>query len=148
MMDSIAPRRSYRSPRQRLGAALLCLGLLGGCSAHRNLETRINNQPAESLRAEARKVEGRWQVSLPLPVGDWRIETGEAQPFELLPGSPRQTLRWTVAPERWDRRDRPFTFSLKGKEGLEIPLSVKYGSLFNGPGTFFLEVLRVFARRS
>jgi hypothetical protein len=96
----------------------------------------------EDLRAEARKVEGHWQVELLLPVGRWKVETGEGQTFDLLPNEPRATLRWTVAPDRWSQQDRPFRFDLVGETGLRLPLAVVYPNTLPKAVEVVLQVLR------
>ena len=112
------------------------------CSGPRRLETRLGGRPMEDLRAEARRVEGRWQVELRLPAGRWRVETGESQPFTLSPDEPRATLRWTVAPDRWSQQDRPFRFDLVGETGLRLSLSVVYPNTLPRAAEVVLQVLR------
>ena len=125
-----------------LGAALaLSWGTLA-CSGPRPLETRLGGRSMEDLRAEALKVEGRWQVTLKLPAGRWRVETAEGQELLLEPGEPRGTLRWKVAPDRWSQQDRPFRFDLVGEDGLRLSLSVTYPNTLPG-GNFMLDVFRV-----
>lgn len=121
--------------------ALLGLALALGCARPRGLETRLDTVRTETYRAEAEKVDGRWQVSLRLPAGDWTVLPEEEQPFRVEPGSPRSTLRWTVAPERWARQDQPFRFRLQGAAGGEVRLSVTYPPTLSGPVRFLLEVL-------
>ena len=96
----------------------------------------------EGLRAEARKVEGRWQVELLLPAGRWTVATEEGQAFDLLPNEPRATLRWTVAPDRWSQQDRPFRFDLVGEGGLRLSLSVVYPNTLPKAAEVVLQVLR------
>lgn len=122
-------------------SALLILSL-SACSGPRHLETQLGGRPVEDLKAEARKVEGRWQVELLLPAGRWRIETPEAQSFDLLPGEPRATLRWTVAPDRWSQQDRPFRFDLIGAEGLNLSFAVTYPNSLAG-GNAMVELWRI-----
>ncbi len=102
-------------------AWLLILPLIT-CSGPR----RLGNRAMEDLRAEARKVAGRWQVELLLPMGRWKVETEEGQAFDVIKNEPRATLRWTVAPDRWSQQDRPFRFDLVGETGLRLSLSVVY----------------------
>ncbi len=124
--------------------------LLGGflmlcplaCSGPRRLETRLGGRSMEDLRAEARKVEGRWQVELLLPAGTWTVETEEGQIFDLIPNAPRATLRWTVAPDRWSQQDRPFRFDLVGAGGLRLSFSVVYPNTLPG-GNVMVDVWRV-----
>jgi hypothetical protein len=125
------------------GAGLLLLVLMPlACSGPRRLETRLGGRPLENLRAEARKVEGHWQVELMLPAGRWKVETEEGQTFDLLPNEPRATLRWTVAPDRWSQQDRPFRFDLVGEAGLRLSFSVLYPNTLPGQ-SFMVDVFRV-----
>lgn len=94
------------------------------------------------LRAEARRVDGQWCVTLRLPAGRWKVETGEPQAFSLSEDAPRATLRWTVAPDRWVRQDRPFRFELVGEGGLRLPLSVVYPGTLPRAAEVVLQVLR------
>jgi hypothetical protein len=120
-------------------AALLLAVLIPiACSGPRRLETRLGGRAMEDLRAEARKVEGHWQVELLLPVGRWTVETKEGQAFDLLPNEPRATLRWTVAPDRWSQQDRPFRFDLVGEAGLRLSFSVSYPNTLPGQGLVYL----------
>ncbi len=96
----------------------------------------------EELHAEARKIEGQWCCQLKLPLGSWRAETAEGQDLEVLPGEPRATLRWKVAPDRWSQQDRPFLFDLVGKDGMRLSLSVRYPSSLPG-GEFTVNVFRI-----
>jgi hypothetical protein len=133
-------RRSFRG-------ILLLAGLMPvACSGPRRLETRLGGRSLEDLRAEARKVEGRWQVELLLPAGHWKVETEEGQTFELLPNEPRATLRWTVAPDRWSQQDRPFRFDLVGEGGLRLSFSVLYPNTLPGQ-SFMVDVFRVLSGR-
>ena len=125
----------------RVLAGLLLLAALA-CTGPRRLETRLGGRAMEGLRAEARRVAGRWQVELRLPVGRWQVETAEAQAFTLSPDEPRATLRWTVAPDRWSQQDRPFRFDLVGEGGLRLPLSVAYPSTLPKAAEVVLQVLR------
>ncbi len=104
-----------------LAIPLLALGLACG---PKHLETRVDARRAETLQAECRKVEGRWEVSLRLPAGHWAVGVDEAQPFELLPGEPRATLRWRVEAERW-RQARPVTFTI-ASDTVRMELRVRY----------------------
>jgi hypothetical protein len=99
------------------------------------------------LSAEARKVEGQWLCELRLPVGIWRVETTEGQSLEVLPGEPRATLRWKVAPDRWSQQDRPFLFDLVGEGGLRLAFSVRYPNSLPG-GEFTLNVFRILSGKS
>ncbi|MFN7958138.1 MAG: hypothetical protein U0P46_07460 [Holophagaceae bacterium] len=81
-------------------------------------------------------------MELLLPEGPWRVETPEAQSFDLLPGEPRATLRWTVAPDRWSLQDRPFRFDLIEPEGLRLSLAVIYPNSLPG-GNAMVEVRRI-----
>ena len=94
------------------------------------------------LRAEARKVEGRWRVTLELPAGRWKVEPKEDQAFDLRPGEPRATLHWTVAPDRWSQQDRPFRFDLVGESGLRLPFAVVYPDTLPKAAEAVLQVLR------
>ena len=123
-----------------LGTLLVLCPL--ACSGPRRLETRLAGRPTEDLRAEARKVEGRWQVELLLPVGVWKVETEEGQDVHLIPNEPRATLRWTVAPDRWSRQDRPFRFDLVGEQGLRLSFAVVYPSTLPKAAEGVLQVLR------
>jgi hypothetical protein len=96
----------------------------------------------EDLRAEARKVDGRWQVELLLPAGRWKVETAEGQTFDVVPNEPRATLSWTVAPDRWSQQDRPFRFDLVGEAGLRLPLAVVYPNTLPKAAEVLLQVLR------
>jgi hypothetical protein len=101
----------------------------------------------EDLRAVANKVDGRWQVQLQLPVGKWRLETGEDQAFEIIPGEPRATLRWTVAPDRWSQQDRLFHFDLVGENGMRLSLSVRYPNTLPAQ-SLVLDVFRVLSGKT
>jgi len=125
----------------RTGGVLVGLALAAGCRGPRVLETRLDTVRTETYQAEAEKLEGRWQVSLRLPAGDWTVLPEEEQPFRVETGSPRATLRWMVAPGRWARQDQPFRFRLKGAAGGEVHLSVTYPPTLAGPVRFMLEVL-------
>lgn len=132
-----------RSKRHPLGGCLLAgAALLMSCSGPRRLETRQGGRPLEDLRAEARKVDGSWQVELPLPMGQWKVETQEDQAFELVPREPRATLRWTVAPDRWSQQDRPFKFDLVGEGGLRLSFAVVYPSILPRAVEVVLQVMR------
>ena len=122
--------------------ALLLVLPLVACSSPRRLETRLGNRAMEDLRAEARKVAGRWQVELLLPAGTWKVETEEGQTFDLIPNEPRASLRWTVAPDRWSQQNRPFRFDLVGETGLRLSFSVVYPNTLPG-GNVMVEVWRV-----
>lgn len=124
-----------------LVAGSLILGAWA-CSGPRRLETRLDGRSLENLRAEARRIEGRWQVELLLPAGRWKVETEEGQTFDLIPNEPRGTLRWTVAPDRWSRQDRPFRFDLVGASGLRLSFSVVYPNTLPG-GNVMMDVWRV-----
>ena len=112
--------------------ALLLLAGLVACSGPRQLDTSMGGRQMEEFRAEARKVEGQWWCELQLPLGIWRVETAEGQTLEILPGQPRATLRWKVAPDRWSQQDRPFTFDLVGEGGLRLSLVVRYPNSLPG----------------
>ncbi|NWJ41617.1 MAG: hypothetical protein HXX12_11670 [Geothrix sp.] len=122
-------------------SALLMLSL-SACSGPRRLETRLGGRPLEDLRAEARKVEGRWQVELLLPMGTWKVETEEGQTFNVIPDEPRATLRWTVAPDRWSQQDRPFRFDLVSEKGLRLSFAVVYPNTLPKAAEVVLQVLR------
>jgi len=124
-------------------AALLLAGL-AACSGPRRLETSLGGRPVEDLRATATKVEGQWRCELQLPLGQWRIETREAQEVEIVPGAARATLRWRVAPDRWSQQDRPFSFDLVGESGLRLSLAVRYPNSLPGQN-LVLNVFRVLA---
>jgi hypothetical protein len=134
-----APRRW---PSTAWGGLLLVALAAAACSGPRWLETRLSGRAMEDLRAEARKVEGRWQVELLLPAGRWKVETAEGQAFDVVPNEPRATLRWTVAPDRWSQRDRPFRFDLVGEAGLRLPLAVVYPNTLPMAVEIVLQVLR------
>ncbi len=102
----------------------------------------MGSRSMEDLRAEARKVEGRWQVEFKLPVGIWKVETEESQAFQLIPDEPRATLRWTVAPDRWSQQDRPFRFDLVDEKGLRLSFAVVYPSTLPKAAEVILSVLR------
>jgi len=121
--------------------ALLVLSM-PACSGPRRLETRLGGRPMDDLRAEARKVEGRWQVELVLPMGTWKVETEEGQTFEVIPNEPRATLRWTVAPDRWSQQDRPFRFDLVGEGNLRLSFAVVYPHTLPKAAEVVLQVLR------
>jgi len=76
-----------------------------------------------------------------LRVSCWWAETAEGQDLEILPGEPRATLRWTVAPDRWAQQDRPFRFDLVGESGLRLSLAVRYPNTVPGQ-SLVLEVFR------
>ena len=136
----MGPRRHWRSIPK---GALLLLALAPlACSGARRLETRLGGRAMEDLHAEARKVEGRWQVELLLPVGRWKVETEEGQAFDLLANEPRTTLRWMVAPDRWPQQDRPFRFDLVGEGGLRLSLAVVYPHTLPKAAEVVLQVLR------
>ncbi|WP_243303359.1 hypothetical protein [Geothrix oryzisoli] len=121
--------------------ALLLLAGLAACGGPRRLETTLAGRRVEQLTALARKQDGRWRVELLLPVGHWRAETAEGQDLEILPGEPRATLRWTVAPDRWAQQDRPFRFDLVGESGLRLSLAVRYPNTVPGQ-SLVLDVFR------
>jgi len=123
-----------------LGGILMLCPL--ACSGPRRLETRLGGRSMEDLRAEARKVEGRWQVELLLPAGNWKVETEEGQTFDMIPNEPRATLRWKVAPDRWSQQDRPLRFDLVGAGGLRLSFSVVYPNTLPG-GNVMVDVWRV-----
>lgn len=112
--------------RTAMGGLLLSALVSIACSGPRQLETRLGGRAMEDLRAEARKVEGLWQVELRLPAGRWKVETTEGQSFDVSPDEPRTTLRWTVAPDRWSQQDRPFRFDLVGEKDLRLSFAVVY----------------------
>lgn len=123
-----------------LGLALVCA--MFACSGSRHLETRLGGRAMEDLRAEAHKVDGRWQVELLLPAGRWTVEPQEGQACDLLPNEPRATLRWKVAPDRWAQQNRPFRFDLVGASGLRLSFSVIYPNSLPG-GNAMVDVWRV-----
>jgi hypothetical protein len=125
----------------KVGVILLALVPLA-CSGPRRLETRLGGRSLDDLRAEARKVEGRWRVELLLPAGKWMVQTQEGQTFDLIPDTPRATLRWTVAPDRWSQQDRPFHFDLVGEGNLRLSFSVLYPNTLPGQ-SFMVDVFRV-----
>ncbi len=127
--------------------ALLLLAGLVACSGPRQLDTSMGGRQMEEFRAEARKVEGQWWCELQLPLGIWRVETAEGQTLEILPGQPRATLRWKVAPDRWSQQDRPFLLDLVGENGMRLSLSVRYPSSLPG-GAFTLNVFRMLSGKS
>jgi hypothetical protein len=92
----------------------------------------MGGRPMESLRADARKVDGQWHCEMRLPLGRWRVETSEGQTFDITPGEPRATLRWKVAPDRWAQQDRPLVFDLVGEGDLRLSLSVRYPNTVPG----------------
>jgi len=96
----------------------------------------------EDLRAEAHRVDGRWQVELLLPAGKWKVETEEGQTFDIIPNEPRATLRWTVAPNRWSQQDRPCRFDLVGETAVRLSFSVVYPNSLPG-GNVMVDVWRV-----
>jgi hypothetical protein len=126
---------------------LLSLAGLAACGGPRKLETTLAGRPVEHLAAHARKQDGRWRVELLLPVGHWRVETVEGQDLEILPGEPRATLRWTVAPDRWAQQDRPFRFDLVGASGLRLSLAVRYPNTVPGQ-SLVLDVFRALSGRA
>lgn len=138
--------RSSRWIRLGRGSALLLALMPLACSGPRRLETRMGGRAMEDLRAEARQVEGRCQVELLLPAGHWQVETQEGQVFEILPGEPRATLRWTVAPDRLAQQERPFRFDLVGESGLRLSFAVIYPNTLPG-GNFWTDVWRVLASK-
>lgn len=114
----------------------LALGLLAlgaACAGHRALETRINGRPAQTVRAEAVRVEGGWEVTLPLPAGRWTAHA-ETEPVTLrqVDGPVGKLLRWNVPDARWGQ-DRPFPFRLEGEQGTALTLEVRYGALAAAP---------------
>jgi len=121
--------------------ALLLLAAGPGCSGPRQLETSLGGRRAESLKAEARKVDGRWHVELRLPAGHWRVDPQEGQSVQVLPGEPCSTLRWEVDPDRWTQQDRPFRFTLIGDGGLSLPMAVHYPNTLPRGVVILLEVL-------
>jgi hypothetical protein len=129
------------TPRVLSTLAVLLVGLVA-CSGQRRLETTMGGRPLEYLQAEARKIDGQWWCELRLPLGQWRVETEEGQTFDLLPGEPRATLRWKVAPDRWVQQDRPFRFDLVGENGLRLSLSVRYPHTLPKAAEAVLQVFR------
>jgi hypothetical protein len=123
-----------------LAALLLVLGGLA-CTGPKHLDTTLGGRRADSLVAEARKVDGRWQVELLLPVGQWQVEVEEAQAVQVLPGDPRATLRWVVDGDRWRQQDRPFRFTLMGAGGLRLPMAVRYPNTLPKGLAVLLEVI-------
>jgi len=138
------PRRWRQS--SLIGGLVLAM-TAPACSGPRRLETSLGGRPMEDLRAVANKVDGRWQVQLQLPVGKWRLETGEDQAFEIIPGEPRATLRWTVAPDRWSQQDRLFHFDLVGENGMRLSLSVRYPNTLPAQ-SLVLDVFRVLSGKT
>jgi hypothetical protein len=126
-----------------LHGTLLTLALFSlACSGPRRLETRLGGRVLDDLHAEARQVDGRWQVELLLPAGSWQVETAEGQSFDLIANEPRATLRWTVTPDRWSQQDRPFRFDLVGGSGLGLSFAVVYPHSLPG-GNAVVDVWRV-----
>jgi hypothetical protein len=123
------------------GFTILLLAGSSACSGPKRLETSLGGRRAESLTAEARKIDGRWQVELLLPAGHWRVETQEGQAVQVLPGEPRSTLRWVVDSDRWSQQDRPFRFTLTGEGGLGLSMSVRYPNTLPRGLVVLLEVL-------
>jgi len=134
--------RAWQGSSIACGLSALLVLSLSACSGPRRLETRLGGRPMEDLRAEARKVEGRWQVELLLPMGIWKVETEEGQTFAVIPNEPRATLCWTVAPDRWSQQDRPFRFDLVGESGLRLSFAVVYPNTLPKAAEVVLQVLR------
>ncbi|MBI4911586.1 MAG: hypothetical protein HY823_02510 [Acidobacteria bacterium] len=105
-----------------LGALLACCA----CQGPRTLEARIHGRAVATLAATATRRGDHWIVELPLPAGAWRAETEESQAMEVVPGSPRGTLRWSVSPERWNHRDKPLHLKLIPETGPPLELDLKY----------------------
>ena len=102
----------------------------------RRLETTVMGRKTQSLVALAEKQEGRWQVSLRLPAGNWSVSAPqEPQAVEVVPGSPFATARWTVSPERWRNTDRPLLLNLCSPEGQTLEFSITYAPM--GPGSMY-----------
>ena len=120
---------------------LLLLGL-GACAGPKKLETTMGGRQMENLHADARKIDGQWWCEMQLPLGQWRAETVEGQAFDLVPGEPRATLRWKVAPDRWSQQDRPFKFDLVGASGLRLSLSVRYPNTLPKAVEVVLQIFR------
>jgi hypothetical protein len=111
----------------------MTLALAPGCR-HHTLTPSIGGRPAQTIRAEARKAEDGWVVTMPLPLGAWTPKAvGEEQAMDVVVLDGKASLRWKVRPERWANSDRPFTFQLVGAEGRTIDMSVTY--TFFGQGT-------------
>lgn len=127
--------------KPRLGTLVLGTMWMVGCRGPRTLETRIGTHRTEYLQAQAVKAGDQWQVELTLPAGTWTVIPGEAQAVELVPGTPRATLRWRVLPERWRHQDKPFEFTLQGEGGMALRMSVKYPNTVPGGVVFLLDVL-------
>ena len=105
---------------------LLLLALALACR-HPILTPTLNGRPTQTLRAETRKVEDRWVVTLPLPVGTWTARAlGEDQPMETCVVEGKTAPRWKVGSTRWANSDRPFVLQLVNPEGRALDLSVTY----------------------
>jgi len=124
------------------GSLLIGAHVFMGCSGTHRLETRMGGRSLDDLRAEARRVDGRWHVVLQLPAGRWKVETDEGQSFELVPNEPRATLLWTVAPDRWSQQDRPFRFDLVGEGNLRLSFAVVYPNTLPKTAEVVLQILR------
>lgn len=111
-----------------------------GCR-HRILTPSIGGRPAQTIQADARKIDGTWVVTLPLPLGNWSPKAvGEEQAMEVVTLEGRASVRWKVRPERWANSDRPFAFVLVGDEERKIEMSVTY-TLFSRGTQSILNIL-------
>lgn len=101
----------------------------------------------QSLVALAEKQEGRWQVSLQLPGGNWAVSAPqEPQAIDVVPGSPSATARWTVSPERWRNTDRPLRLNLRSPEGQTLEFTITYASMGSGAVQWLYALARSGAR--
>lgn len=109
--------------------------LLAGCKGPRDLQTKVNNRPIDTLTASAQMENDLWVVEMNLPAGNWTIKTEEDQPFEIIKGDPKSTLRWKVSPGRWSNKEKPFNFQISPDSGQPLYCSVKYVSTPGVTGT-------------
>lgn len=107
-------------------AMALMLLIMAACR-HHTLTPSIGGRPAQTLQADARKVDDGWVVTLPLPIGNWTPKAvGEEQTMEVVTVDGKAAARWRVRSERWANSERPFMFLLVGSEGRDIQMSVTY----------------------
>lgn len=140
-MPPSRPTQGHSIFKRAIGGLTILLLTGLACSGPKQLETRFGMRRSESLTAEARKIEGRWQVELLLPTGHWRVDPQEGQLVQVLPGEPCSTLRWVVDPDRWVQQDRPFRFTLIGEGGLSLSMSVRYPNTLPRSMVILLSVL-------
>lgn len=112
----------------------LVMALLVGVGCrHHTLTPTIGGRPAQTIKADARKADDGWVVTLPLPIGTWTPKpVGEVQAMEIITTDGKAAVRWKVPFERWANSDRPFNFLLVGPEDRNIEMSVTYTMFSKG----------------